>query len=139
LVIDLTAPVVRRLPPSAWVFCLLGFVAAVARTSTELAVVLLLGARAEVYLFPAAKLIPNLVAGTLSGFVTAFVLRALPQEGPLGAPRVRGTETPAGLASAAPSAPSPQECVADTPSAQTESGGGGEQCGHAGQRGSHVV
>jgi hypothetical protein len=139
LVIDLTAPLVSRLPPSAWVFCLLGFVAAVARTSTELAVVLLLGARAEVYLFPAARLIPNLVAGTLSGFVTAFVLRALAQEGPLGTPRVRGTETLAGLASSAPSAPSSQEGVADTPAAQTDSGGGGEACGQAGQRGSHVV
>jgi len=38
--------------------------------------VLLLGARAEVYLFPAAVLVPNLVAGFLSGFVTIFVLRA---------------------------------------------------------------
>jgi hypothetical protein len=110
LVIDLTAPLVRRLPPSAWVFCLLGFVAAAARTSTELAVVLLLGARAEVYLFPAAKLIPNLVAGTLSGFVTAFVLRSLPQEG-----------------------------AAEAPAAQTDGGGGREPCGQAGQRGSHVV
>lgn len=82
LVIDLTAPVVRRLPPSALVFCLLGFVAAVARTSTELVVVLLLGARAEVYLFPVAKLVPNLIAGTLSGFVTVFLLRRLPQQGP---------------------------------------------------------
>jgi hypothetical protein len=69
-------PLVRRLPPSAFVYCLLGFVAAIAWTCTELVVVLLLGARAEVYLFPAAKLVPNLIAGTLSGFVTAFVLRA---------------------------------------------------------------
>jgi hypothetical protein len=76
LVIDLAMPLVRRLPPSAFVYCLLGFVAAIAWTSTELVVVLLLGARAEVYLFPAAKLVPNLIAGTLSGFVTAFVLRA---------------------------------------------------------------
>ncbi len=94
VVIDLAAPLLRRLPPSAWVFCLLGFVAAVARSSTEWAVVALLGARAEVYLFPAAKLIPNLFAGTLSGFVTAFVLRALPQEGPLGVSRRGGDEEP---------------------------------------------
>jgi hypothetical protein len=83
LVIDLTTPVVRRVSPSALVYCLVGFLAAVAWTSTDLAVVLLLGARAEVYLFPAAKLIPNLIAGTLSGFVTVFLLRALPQAGPL--------------------------------------------------------
>jgi hypothetical protein len=38
--------------------------------------VFLLGARAEVYLFPAAVLVPNLLAGFLSGFVTIFVLRA---------------------------------------------------------------
>ena len=83
LVIDLAMPVVRRLPPTALVFCLLGFVAAVARTSTELVIVLLLGARAEVFLFPAAQLVPNLIAGTLSGFVTAFVLRAFLQGEPL--------------------------------------------------------
>jgi hypothetical protein len=76
LVIDLSQPVVRRLPHSVLTFCLLGFVAAVARTSTELVTVLLLGARAEVYLFPAAKLVPNLIAGTLSGFVTYYVLPA---------------------------------------------------------------
>jgi hypothetical protein len=39
-------------------------------------VVVLLGARAEVYLFPAAVLVPNLIAGLLSGFVTTYVLRA---------------------------------------------------------------
>jgi hypothetical protein len=41
-----------------------------------LALPVLLGARAEVYLFPAAVLVPNLRAGFLSGFVTLFVLRA---------------------------------------------------------------
>jgi hypothetical protein len=54
----------------------LGLVAAVARISTDLTLVVLLGARTEVYLFPAAVLVPNLVAGCLSGFVTMFVLRA---------------------------------------------------------------
>lgn len=78
LVIDLAMPVVRRLPPSALVYCALGFLAAVARTSTELAVVLLLGARAEVYLFLAAKLVSNLTAGTLSGFVSVLLVRAFP-------------------------------------------------------------
>jgi hypothetical protein len=43
-------------------------------------IVLLLGARAEVYFFPAAKLVPNLIAGTLSGFVTAAILRVFRDE-----------------------------------------------------------
>jgi hypothetical protein len=80
LVIDLARPVLAWLPRSAWVYCLLGFVAAVGRTSTELLVVWLLGARAEVYLFPAVKLVPNLLAGTLSGLVTAAVLPNFLQE-----------------------------------------------------------
>jgi hypothetical protein len=96
LVIDLTAPVVRRVSPSALVFCSVGFLAAVAWTCTDLAVVLLLGSRAEVYLFPAAKLIPNLIAGTLSGFVTVFLLRALRQSGPRTPQEGCGTAAPAG-------------------------------------------
>jgi hypothetical protein len=77
LVIDLGEPLVRRLPPWALGYCALGFFAAIARTATEFIVVLLLGARAEIYLFPAVKLVPNLMAGMLSGFVTMFVLRVL--------------------------------------------------------------
>jgi hypothetical protein len=80
LVIDLADPFVRRLPVWALGYCLLGLVAAVARTSTELILVFLLGARAEIYLFPAAKLVPNLVAGFLSGFVTILVLRVFSRE-----------------------------------------------------------
>jgi len=75
IVIDLCDPLARRLPRWAFGYCLLGLVAAIARTTTEFALVLLLGARAEVYIFPAAKLIPNLLAGFLSGFVTMVVLR----------------------------------------------------------------
>jgi hypothetical protein len=75
-VIDLGEPLARRLPPWALGYCVLGFAAAIARTTTELLLVLLLGARAEIYLFPAARLVPNLLAGTLSGVVTVFVLRA---------------------------------------------------------------
>jgi hypothetical protein len=80
LVIDLANPLVLRLPVWALGYCLLGLVAAVARTSTELVLVFLLGARAEIYLFPAAKLVPNLLAGFLSGFVTMFVLRVFSGE-----------------------------------------------------------
>ena len=76
LMIDLAGPLVRRLPAWALGYCFLGLAAAAARVTTELLLVLLLGARAEVYLFPAAVLIPNLLAGFLSGFVTIFVLRA---------------------------------------------------------------
>lgn len=76
LVIDLAGPLVRRLPAWSLGYCFLGLAAAAGRITTELILVLLLGARAEVYLFPAAVLIPNLLAGFLSGFVTIFVLRA---------------------------------------------------------------
>jgi hypothetical protein len=76
LVIDLADPFVRPLPSWALGYSILGLAAAVARTTTEFAVVFLLGSRAEVYLFPAARLVPNLLAGFLSGFVTMFVLRA---------------------------------------------------------------
>src|SRR5437588_3248903 len=76
LVIDLAGPLVSRLPAWALGYCFLGLAAAAGRITTELVLVLLLGARAEVYLFPAAILVPNLLAGFLSGFVTIFVLRA---------------------------------------------------------------
>ena len=82
LVIDLADPLVRRLPVWAFGYCLLGLAAAVARTSTELVLVFLLGARAEIYIFPAAKLVPNLLAGFLSGFVTMFVLRVFARQPP---------------------------------------------------------
>ena len=76
-VIDIGEPLVRRWPPWALGYCVLGFFAAIARTATEFVVVLLLGARAEIYLFPAVKLVPNLIAGVLSGFVSVFLLRVL--------------------------------------------------------------
>jgi hypothetical protein len=80
LLIDLMMPVVRRLPERAWVYCGVGLLAGVARLTTELAVLLLLGTRAEVYLFFAAKLVPTLVAGVLSGFVAVAILRAFPAD-----------------------------------------------------------
>jgi hypothetical protein len=76
LVIDLAYPFVSRLPFWALGYSVLGLAAAAARTTTEFAVVFLLGSRAEVYIFPVARLVPNLLAGFLSGFVTMFVLRA---------------------------------------------------------------
>lgn len=84
IVIDLGEPVVRRLPWPFLGYCVLGVIAAIAKTATEFMVVLLLAARAEIYLFPAVKLVPNLIAGGLSGCVTVFVLRifAEPAEPP---------------------------------------------------------
>jgi hypothetical protein len=76
VVIDLAEPLARRLPRWALGYCLLGLAAAIARSTTEFALVAMLGARAEVYIFPAAKLVPNLLAGSLSGLVSVFVLRA---------------------------------------------------------------
>jgi hypothetical protein len=93
LVIDLADPFVRRLPVWALGYSILGLAGAVARTATEFAVVLLLGSRAEVYVFPAAKLVPTLLAGFLSGFVTMFVLRAF---GPSGRSNAGDAETQTG-------------------------------------------
>src|SRR5260221_5953962 len=75
IVIDLADPFVRRLPVWAFGYCLLGLAAAVARTSTELVLVFLLGARAEIYIFPAAKLVPNLLAVVFCRFVDMVALR----------------------------------------------------------------
>src|SRR3954462_12173510 len=66
---------IRKLVPIA-ILCLFGLVLAIARTSTEFVTVLLIRSRDAILLFPAAKLIPNVIAGTLSGFITYFVLIA---------------------------------------------------------------
>lgn len=93
LVIDIGEPLVRRLPRWAFGYCLLGLAAAVARISTDLVLVVLLGARAEVYLFPAAVLVPNLVAGLLSGFVTTYVLRAFARSAETKLPKANARAT----------------------------------------------
>jgi hypothetical protein len=82
VVIDLAQPWVSQLPGWALGYCLLGLAAAVARTTTEFSLVAMLGARAEIYIFPIVKLVPNLVAGFLSGFITLFVLRAFDRSTP---------------------------------------------------------
>jgi len=84
IVIDLSMPIVRRLPERAWVYCSIGFLAGGARCASELIVVLLLGARAEVYLFFTLRLLPTLIAGTLSGFVTLALLKAFPTDSTTG-------------------------------------------------------
>jgi hypothetical protein len=138
LVIDLGEPLARRLPPWALGYCVLGFAAAIARTATEFLLVLLLGARAEIYLFPAARLVPNLLAGTLSGFVTVVVLRAfasLPpvEAGPFMEPEPSSHEpdgppsTPQGLAdvSKANASDQPSPSSAERTWAPGSGGGGG--------------
>ena len=99
VVIDLGEPLVRRWPPWALGYSVLGFFAAIARTATDFIVVLLLGARAEIYLFPAVKLVPNVVAGVLSGFIAVFVLRVVAQ--PISSNLASASE--AGPSSTAPS------------------------------------
>jgi hypothetical protein len=123
VVIDLCEPLVRRLPWRIVSYCALGLVAAVARTATEFMVVLLLGARAEIYLFPALKLLPNLIAGGLSGFVTVFVLRVFE-------------------ASISPAGPSPRPDPADepvlrlAPPSEVDRPSGSERGDHSGRGGS---
>jgi hypothetical protein len=80
LLVDLMMPLVRRLPERAWVYCGVGLLAGVARLTTEFAVLLLLGTRAEVYVSLGAKLVPTLVAGFLSGFVALALLRVFPDD-----------------------------------------------------------
>jgi hypothetical protein len=107
-VIDLGEPLARRLPPWALGYCVLGFAAAIARTATEFLLVLLLGARAEIYLFPVARLVPNLLAGTLSGLVAVVVLRAFTS-------RRSDANRPSDLEVKSPDLGSPVEPGADGP------------------------
>jgi hypothetical protein len=99
VVIDLAQPWVSRLPGWALGYCLLGLAAAVARTTTEFSLVAMLGARAEIYIFPMAKLVPNLVAGFLSGFTTLFVLRAFDRSMPRREESLAKPDSPIGDAS----------------------------------------
>lgn len=75
--IDLMWPLVHRWRRRYFMLTLVGVVAAAARVSTELALTLCLGLRWELYAFPIAKLFPNLVAGALSGLVSAPLLAYL--------------------------------------------------------------
>ncbi|MBZ5648657.1 MAG: molybdenum ABC transporter ATP-binding protein [Acidobacteriia bacterium] len=142
IVIDLSWPLVRRLPRSMLVFCAVGFIAAIARTSTEFATVLLLRPRDEVLLFPFFKLIPNLIAGTLSGMVTYFVLpafhatRAARQEADAAAEPAAAQPGPApGMAMIA-EAPAGESSVAPTATFGSSMGaGGGGGRGSGGGRG----
>src|SRR3954470_14845729 len=89
---------IRQLVPIA-ILCVFGLVLAIARTSTEFITVLLIRSRDAILLFPAAKLIPNVIAGTLSGFISYFVLIAFrgaeAADKSLAAPTERAPDPPA--------------------------------------------
>lgn len=81
LVIDLLWPIFRRLPHRISKFIAIGLIAAVARTSTQFGMILALGAdSATLLMFPAAKLIPNSIAGFASAFVSYTVITHLGRE-----------------------------------------------------------
>jgi hypothetical protein len=82
---------------------------AIARTTTEFALMFLLQARPEAYVFPLLRLGSNLVAGTLSGLVTYFILPAFGGVEPNravggGGAGVAAAETAAGAAASEPHA-----------------------------------
>lgn len=78
VLIDFVAPVSARFRNRLSWFILLGLLAAFARTSTEfLMVVVLSPGSPELYLFPAMRLVPNLFAGFLSGFIAYALMRYL--------------------------------------------------------------
>ena len=128
VVIDLSWPLVRRLPRSVVVFCAVGFIAAIARTTTEFATVLLLRPRDEVFLFPFFKLVPNIIAGTLSGVVTYFVLPAFHATR-----AARKAEADAETGSVPQIAPEP--AAIPSPAAPAMGFGGGRGTGGGGGRG----
>jgi hypothetical protein len=76
LLIDSLWPLAKRMPLSIYLTTCLGLLAAFARTSSEFLMVFLLSAStAELYLFPAYKLLPNLLAGALSGLISYSALK----------------------------------------------------------------
>ena len=78
LTMDLIWPVVKRLPLRIWILVIVGWIAAAARTSTQFAMIFALSSdNATLLIFPALKLVPNAIAGTLSAFVTYPVLKHL--------------------------------------------------------------
>ena len=78
LVVDLVWPLVRKFRLRFSVLLFVGLLAGAARTSTQFAMVMLLGAdKASLYLLPAGRLPTNLIAGFLSIFVSYAVLKSL--------------------------------------------------------------
>ena len=78
LTMDIIWPVVRKLPLRIWILVIVGWIAAAARTSTQFAMIFALSSdNATLLIFPALKLIPNAIAGTLSAFVTYPILKHL--------------------------------------------------------------
>ena len=78
LVVDLVWPLVRMFRLRFSILLAVGLLAAVARTATQFAMVFCLGAdNVTLFLLPAERLIPNLIAGFLSAFVSYPILKAL--------------------------------------------------------------
>jgi hypothetical protein len=78
LVVDLVWPLAKKFQLRFSVLLVVGLLAAAARSSTQFAMVMLLGAdKSELYLLPLPKLISNVIAGFLSIFVSYAVLRKL--------------------------------------------------------------
>lgn len=76
LVVDLAWPLVRMFRLRFSILLAVGLLAAVARTATQFAMVFCLGAdNVTLFLLPAERLIPNLIAGFLSAFVSYPILK----------------------------------------------------------------
>lgn len=102
LFVDLIWPLVRRFKIRFWMLLVVGWITAAVRTSTQFAMILALGAdNATLLLFPAAKIIPNLIAGTLSAFVSYPVIKHL---GSAAVAAGEGEQPPAGDDDASPAA-----------------------------------
>jgi len=147
-VVDLGWPVLRRLirresasgfrklVPIA-ILCIFGLLLAIARTSTEFVTVLLIRSRDAILLFPAAKLIPNVIAGTLSGFITYFVLiafRGAEAADTSLAPAPEPAPVPPAMGVAAVAVPAGEPAVRSG-SGRGGGGGGGRGQGGGGGRG----
>jgi molybdopterin-binding protein len=130
---------IRRLMPIA-TLCVFGLVLAIARTSTEFVTVLLIRSRDAILLFPAAKFIPNVIAGTLSGFITYFVLLAF--RGAQAPPKALAETSDGGDSALASSPLLPEQAVpvsvSDIPRGSGRGGGFGDGGGRGlgGGRGS---
>ncbi|MEZ6073720.1 MAG: hypothetical protein R3C10_26440 [Pirellulales bacterium] len=111
--IDLFWPLLSRFPRKLWVFVVMGVIAAIGRTSSELIMTIALAGGAELYVFPLWKAVPNLIAGVLSSYVALGLIKALmPERGhliedePVEAPAYEPEESSTDASEVAGSSPS---------------------------------
>src|SRR5262249_53197778 len=95
----------------------------------------LLRPRDEVLLFPFFKLIPNLVAGTLSGLVTYFVLPAFQRADAAASASSARDVVPTTIPSPAPAMPAPNPAARVPGGGHGRGSGGGRGMGGGGERG----